>query len=86
MIPDAISASFARMLDTISSQIFGISAFTTGLVIALGFSVFANILQFKRNNILVDQLLTIIPVATSKVLEAVSKFREVVRDLQKTKR
>lgn len=83
MIPDAIANSVGRLIDQVSAQIFSISPFTTGVVIALGFSVFANLLQFKRNNSLVDQLLNLIPTATSKVLEAVAQFKEIVNDLGK---
>lgn len=79
------SGPIAESGANVLNQITGIGFGVTMLFIALGFSVFANVMQFKRNSSLVDQMFTILPQATAQVLQAVAEFKEVVRDLvQKT--
>lgn len=53
------------------------------LCVALGFAVFANVLQFRRNNDLVDKLFNIIPTTTAAVIQAVADFKEALRGLDK---
>jgi hypothetical protein len=64
-------------------QITGVGFGVTILILALCFSVLANVLQFKRNNSLVDQMFQMIPQATARVLEAVAQFKEAVDELRK---
>lgn len=75
----AIEASGAAVID----QLTGVGVGFTILVLALGFSVFANIMQFKRNSSLTDQMFALIPTATASVLQAVHEFREAVNELTK---
>lgn len=71
----------AKSASVIVDQISGVGFGVTILFLALAFSVFANILQFKRNNSLVDQILQIVPQATADVLKAVHEFKEAINEL-----
>lgn len=53
------------------------------LCVALGFAVFGNVLQFRRNNALVDQMFNIIPQATAAVTQAVHDFKEALDGIAK---
>lgn len=77
----ALDASGAHVIDQLTGVGFGV----TILLLSLGLSLFGNFLQFKRNNSLVDQILNIVPTATSAVLKAVADFKEAINELrQKT--
>lgn len=68
----ALAVSGARVVDQITGVGFGV----TILIIALAFAVFANYLQFRRNNSLVDKMFDVIPNQTAAVLKAVADFKE----------
>lgn len=73
----ALDASGAHVVDQLTGVGFGV----TILIISVGLSLFGNFLQFKRNNSLVDQILSIVPTATASVLQAVADFKQAIRDM-----
>lgn len=72
----ALEQSGARVVDQITGVGFGV----TILIIALGLSLLGNYLQFRRNNSLVDQLLTMLPTFTNQLNLAVENFKKVLSD------
>lgn len=76
----ALEASGARVVDQLSSV--GVGFTILFLLVCMQF--FVIIMQFKRNNSLVDQILSLVPTATSTVLQAVADFKQAIKDMKGT--